>query len=104
MSLGPDIGGDVADAPRGEIILHADIINLDIILDFLEVHEFGDIPVGDLPFDRFVDTVITNEAVRETVAKRVAEAQAKGRAFPLPSAREIVNARERAVVRLEKKK
>ncbi|HXO08356.1 MAG TPA: hypothetical protein VN880_09995 [Solirubrobacteraceae bacterium] len=101
MSIGPDIGGDIADAPSHGELIH-DIVSLDIVLDFLEVREFGDIPVGDLPFDKFVDTVVTNEAVRETVAKRVAEAQAKGRAFPLPSAREIANSRERALKRLQK--
>jgi hypothetical protein len=101
MSIGPDIGGDIADAPSHGELIH-DIVSLDIVLDFLEVREFGDIPVGDLPFDKFVDTVITNEAVRETVAKRVAGAQAKGRAFPLPSAREIANSRERALKRLQK--
>ena len=103
MSLGPDIGGDIADAPHGEIISHGDIINLDIILEFLEIHAFGDIPTtGDLPFDEFVDAVMTDEAVRETAARRIAEAQAQGRAFPLPSAREIADARERALARLQK--
>jgi hypothetical protein len=101
MSLGPDIGGDVAEAPHGEIVFHGDLVNLDIILDFLDIHDFGDIPTGDLPFDQFVDTVMTNEGVREAAAKRIAEAQAQGRAFPLPSAREIANARERALTRLQ---
>ncbi len=101
MSLGPDIGGDVAERPHGEIISHGDIINLDIILEFLEIHAFGDIPTGDLPFDEFVDAVMTNEAVREAAARKIAEAQAQGRAFPLPSAREIADARERALARLQ---
>jgi hypothetical protein len=101
MSIGPDIGGDIADAPSHGELIH-DIVNLDIVLDFLDVREFGDIPVGDLPFEELVDTVMTNEAVRETAARRIAEAQAQGRAFPLPSAREIASARERALARLQK--
>lgn len=101
MSIGPDIGGDIADAPSHGDLIH-DIVNLDIVLDFLEVREFGDIPVGDLPFDQLLDKVMTDEGVRETVSKRVAEAQAQGRALPLPSAREIANARERALARLQK--
>ena len=100
MSVGPDIGGDIADAPSHGDIIH-DIVNLDIVLDFLDIHDFGDIPVGDLPFAELVDTVMTNEAVREAAAARIAEAQAEGRAFPLPSAREIANARERALARLQ---
>jgi hypothetical protein len=103
MSIGPDIGGDIADAPSHGDILHADIVNLDIVLDFLEVREFGDIPFRDFELEELVETVITNEEVREVVAKRVAEAQAQGRAFPLPSAREIADARERALARLQKR-
>jgi hypothetical protein len=101
MSVGPDFGGDIADAPSHGELIH-DIVNLDIILDFLDIDDFGDIPVGDLPFDEFVDRVMTDEAVREAAAKRISEAQAQGRAFPLPSAREIANARERALARLQK--
>ena len=102
MSIGPDIGGDIADAPsHGDHIF--DLVNLDIVLEFLEVRELGDIPVGDLPFEELVDRVMTDEAVREAVAKRVSEAQAQGLAFPLPSAREIAGAREAALARLSKK-
>ena len=36
MSIGPDIGGDIADAPSHGELIH-DIVSLDIVLDFLEV-------------------------------------------------------------------
>ena len=84
MSLGPDIGGDIAEAPHGEIISHGDIINLDIILEFLEIHAFGDIPTGDLPFDEFVDAVMTNEAVREAAARKHRRGAGAGPRVPAP--------------------
>lgn len=74
------------------------IFNLDVILDWLEIH-VGEIVVGDLPFDEQVDAILTNQEVRDVVAKRVAEAQAQGRAFPFPTARELADARERALAR-----
>jgi hypothetical protein len=91
-----DIGGERADAPsRGDLIF-----NVEVIIDWLEIH-VGDI-IGDIPFDQQLETILTNEEVRAVVAERVKEAQAKGRAFPMPSARELAAARERALARRQR--
>jgi hypothetical protein len=93
--FGGDIGGDIADAPRGELVFH-----LDVILDWLEIH-IGEIVVGDIPVDRQLEIILTNEEVREVVAAKMAEAQAEGRALPMPTARELAAARERALARMQ---
>jgi hypothetical protein len=85
-------------------------IVLDIILDLLDivwdreivgviVGERGE--VGDLPpfNEEYLEVVIKNPEVREVVARRVREAQAEGRAFPLPSGPELAAARERQLAR-----
>ena len=71
-----------------------------MILDWLEVH-IGEIVIGDIPVDQQLDTILTNEEVREAVAAKMAEAQAQGRALPMPTARELAAARERALARLQ---
>ena len=71
-----------------------------MILDWLEVH-VGDI-IGDIPFDQQLETLLTNDEVRAVVAERIDRAQAEGKAFPLPSARELAAARERALARRQK--
>jgi hypothetical protein len=95
--IADDIGGDVADAPL-------DIDQwFDIFLDFLH-HERGEIvgPIvgeGDLPFDERLDDVLKNPAVQESIAQKVSDAQAAGRAIPMPSAREFAAARDRHLAR-----
>jgi hypothetical protein len=96
--------------PEEEFIVSADEV-LDIILDTLEIHWDVingdrvdlDIVEGDLPFTgERIEAVITNPEVREIFNRRIAEAQAEGREFPLPSGRELAAARERALARRER--
>ena len=42
-----------------------------------------------------IQTLAANPAARELFAKRMIEAQKQGKAFPLPSARELVEYRDR---------
>jgi hypothetical protein len=92
-----------------EIVSVGDLIDIivDWILDEAEIHDFVDLgdlgdrgEVGDYPvFEQQLEAIATNQEVREAVAKRMSEAQAHGRAFPLPTAREVAAARERALAR-----
>ncbi len=91
-----------------EVISDGDIIDIivDWILEEAEIHDYGDVvdfgdrgDIGDLPFEQQLDAVSTSAVVQEAVAKRMSEAQAEGRAFPLPTAREIASARERVLAR-----
>lgn len=85
-------------------LVDGDIV-LDIILELLDIHwdyigERVEIIDGDLPFDvERLEVIITNPEVREIVAARVRDAQAAGRAFPLPSGQELAAARERQLAR-----
>ena len=95
--------------PEEEFIISADEV-LDIILDVLEIHwdriegDRVDVVEGDLPFTvETVDAVITNPEVREIFNRRIAEAQAEGREFALPSGPELAAARERALARRERR-
>jgi hypothetical protein len=78
---------------------------VDLILEYLEIHlEFNneirnDIVDGDLPFTERLEVIASDPTVREVVARRVAEAQAAGRAFPLPTAQDLAAARERQLAR-----
>jgi len=94
-----------------EIVSDGDIIDIvvDLVLEGLEIHDYGDlvdvgdrVDVGDLPFDQQLEALSTNPVVREAAARRISEAQAEGRAFPLPTARDIAAARERARARQHK--
>ncbi len=94
-----------------EVISDGDIIDIivDWILEEAEIHDYGDVvdfgdrgdigDIGDLPFEQQLDAVSTSPVVQEALARRMSEAQAEGRAFPLPTAREIASARERALAR-----
>jgi hypothetical protein len=93
--------------PEKILISDGDIIDIiiDWILEEAEIHVLGDVVgpgdrvEGDLPFEEQLEAITTNPEVREAVAKRMSEAQARGRAFPMPTAREISAARERALAR-----
>jgi hypothetical protein len=90
-------------------VVDVDVV-LDIILDILDI--VWDIPrdippvtdIGDLPpfTDEYLEVIIKNDEVREIVAKRAREAQAQGRAFPLPSGPELAAARERQLARRQR--
>lgn len=92
--------------PEPELI-DIDIV-LDIILDLLDIvwdREIVGVIVGERADDfpqfseEYLEVVIKNPEVREIVANRVREAQAEGRAFPLPSGPELAAARERQLAR-----
>jgi hypothetical protein len=89
-------------------VIDADII-LDLICELLEIHDFpttdlgNDIIDGELPFIERVDVIATNPQTRELVAQRVAEAQAAGRAFPLPTVQDLAAARERQLARKQRR-
>jgi hypothetical protein len=71
---------------------------IDLILELLEIHPdivSAEIGHGDIPFLERLDALATDPATRETVSRRVAEAQAAGRAFPLATAKDLAAARER---------
>lgn len=94
--------------PEKEIVSDGDLIDIivDWILEEAEIHDLGElVPLdrvdeGDLPvIERELEAIATNEEVREAVAKRMSAAQAEGRAFPLPTARQLGAARERALAR-----
>jgi hypothetical protein len=96
-----------------EIVSVGDLIDIivDWILEEAEIHDFGElgdlgdrVDVGDYPvFEQQLEVIATSEKVREAVAKRMSEAQAHGRAFPLPTAREVAAARERALARRQRR-
>jgi hypothetical protein len=96
-----------------EIISDGDIIDIivDWILEEAEIHDFGDVVdlgdrgdiVGDLPFEEQLEVLSVSPVVVEAVTKRMNEAQAQGRAFPLPTARQIASARERALARQQRR-
>ena len=93
--------------PEEEIsVVDPDFV-VDLILEFLEIHieispdipPVGDIVEGDLPFVDRLEVLATSVEVRDTVARKVSEAQAAGNAFPLPNAQDLAAARERRLAR-----
>lgn len=79
---------------------------IDLILELLEIHPdivSAEIGHGDIPFLERLDVLATDQATRDTVSRRMTEAQAAGRAFPLATAKDLAAARERQLARQQRR-
>ncbi len=97
-----DVVSDIVWDITREVIVN---IGFDIVLEVILGREtrraLADLGLGELdPGLEGLEALAANPAARELFAKRMIEARKQGKAFPLPSARELIEYRDRYLKRV----
>ncbi len=93
---------DIVSGITKEVIVHVGVeIILEVILGRETRQALADLGLGELdPGLEGLEALAANPAARELFAKRMIEARKQGKAFPLPSARELIEYRDRYLKRV----